>query len=129
MQATRGYASRLLEKHHKTRKTRKNNSGFILFLGFYFVFYQTACGIRPPIACFRKSLDVGGQRLYRLQPSVGLAVAAVLRVVVLVLLDVQSCHNRSFFSLTIHFEQMTHLLSAISCFASSKRVTFILDAS
>ena len=29
----------------KQGKTRKNNLGFILFLGFYFVFYQAACGI------------------------------------------------------------------------------------
>ena len=74
------------------------------FWGFILFFYQTACGIRPPFACLRKSLDVGGQRLNRFQSSVGLAVAAVLRVVVLVLLDVQFCHNRSFFSLPIHFE-------------------------
>jgi len=37
-------ASRLEEKHKKTGKTRKNNDGFIMFLGFYFVFYQAACG-------------------------------------------------------------------------------------
>ena len=37
-------ASRLEEKHKKTGKTRKNNDCFIMFLWFYFVFYQAACG-------------------------------------------------------------------------------------
>ena len=39
------YALRALKKNiKKTGKTRKNNDGFIMFLGFYFVFYQAACG-------------------------------------------------------------------------------------
>ena len=65
-------ASRLEEKHKKTGKTRKNNDGFILFLGFYFVFYQAACGFctilarkrnpRRPERCWAAGIRIPSNR-------------------------------------------------------------------
>jgi hypothetical protein len=51
---------RLEEKHKKTGKTRKNNDGFIMFLGFYFVFLSGRLRILYPLDLLALASDQSG---------------------------------------------------------------------